>query len=84
MTDCPHCDQELAALPEGLRYCGECNVIVNDPLPETRAKKAHLDSKHCTHPNTDHAPGMEKASVWCPDCREWVLKITGLDRQNHE
>ena len=28
----------------------------------------------CKHPNSDHAPGLERASIWCPDCKRWVIK----------
>ena len=43
---------------------------------------------HCTHPNTAAAPGLEYASVWCPDCKQWVVlherpaKTAKLQEQN--
>lgn len=38
----------------------------------------------CKHPNTAAAPGLGRASVWCPDCKKWVVLDADHDEQEIE
>lgn len=50
----------------------EMAAIMGEPVTQTT---------ECKHPNTAAAPGLERASVWCPDCKKWVVLAPVHDDQ---
>lgn len=55
---------------------GDSGYCVCDGTDETiAAMQAEYDrvAATCKHPNTAAAPGLARASVWCPDCLNWVV-----------
>lgn len=35
----------------------------------------------CKHQNTAAASAISRASVWCPDCKQWVVKCGHEDNR---
>jgi len=49
-------------------------AALKEQSDNTEFKEWYERQNSCSHPNSAHAPGLQNASIWCPDCKQWVIK----------